>query len=292
MSATTTTTDTGASASSHSATFWSALKDQTGGKNTVGRIIFGQAFVGKKNGALTCCASAYGGGHQIVPCECKLSKMVYYLAYESYKTVVANRADFEGGNSKCEFFLTYPLTGCRFVLTKTQVLHIANNVNQGAMSQVEPTALHGSSRRTIAENQVLGNKVERRRLSYTNFATEHDDDQTYSAKNTLIPENTAIVLGMNLGGNNGPLWKYMFLIQPPVGKTGSDSDTKPAGTITANSVSTVTLNSSATADTKSITDTKTDTKTASTTSTVSAAGAPTASSTQFPTDTWLPLISP
>src|SRR6478609_10557654 len=146
MSATTTTTGTGASTPSHSATFWSTLKEQTGGKNTLGRISFDSTFASKKNGVLTCCALAFTGGHQIVPCECNLSKMVFYLAYENYKTAAANRADFEGTNSKCEFFLTYPLTGCRFVLTKTQVLHIANNVNQGAMSVIEPLPIHGSLR--------------------------------------------------------------------------------------------------------------------------------------------------
>jgi hypothetical protein len=204
----------------HSTTFWTDLKAQAGA-NTLGRLVFSATFADQAAGRLPCCAIAATGatGHRIVQCNCAASKSVYFLPYGRELVTVATRADYEAGAGKADFFMTYPLTGCRFVLTKTQVLHIANNVTSGLPAKVDELPVDASKRRTAAELKVTGKGNLGRRLSVTGLSVE-----SYSAEGDELDygygaENAAIVFGMDMSGASTPgVWKYVFLIQEPSSK--------------------------------------------------------------------------
>jgi hypothetical protein len=195
------------STAKHSTTFWDSLKQQTG-ENTLGRLLFAVELIDAAQGAMQCCADPYDGGFRIVKCECAKSKKVYYLPYLRLGITRATRADYETGSGSCAFFLTCPLTGCRFVLTPTEVLHIANNAGADFIQSIE-TPIQESMRRTRMENGAIGHSVVRRRVSVSEMsAQDHGVDGSYGAK------NTGIQVGCDMGDGT---WKYKYLIQPPTG---------------------------------------------------------------------------
>jgi hypothetical protein len=80
---------------------------------------------------------------------------VYWLPWKDKLIASAKRSEFE---SDCDYFMTAKLEGCRFVLTKELVLHIASNVRNAL-----PGSL-GSITRTMAEAK-LTKEARSRRLS-------------------------------------------------------------------------------------------------------------------------------
>ncbi|MBB5190663.1 hypothetical protein HNQ50_001385 [Silvimonas terrae] len=86
------------------------------------------------------------------------SERVYFVPWKKYETVHADRNWFE--NSNCNYFMTTPLSGCRFVLTHNQVLHVA------ADASYSPEPPYGTGDRTKAEHAVTGGAPSRR-LSQT-----------------------------------------------------------------------------------------------------------------------------
>ena len=146
--------------------FWTGLHAQVG-DNTLGNIILGEGLQeelklpGSNNGGLMyVCAEklqrgAHGyhltGTHSPV---CDNSVPVYWMPWKSHSTVYAERAWFE--RSKCAYFMTSQLTGCRFVVTDSQVLHVASNVD------FAPSGVTGSPVRDQAEQAVTGGARSRR----------------------------------------------------------------------------------------------------------------------------------
>jgi hypothetical protein len=85
------------------------------------------------------------------------SEAVYFMPWKSGTTVYADRSWYE--DSVCDFFLTTKLSGCRFAITQTQVLHVAANA-MGAKDNHE-----GSDMRTWAEEMLTGIHGRTRRAS-------------------------------------------------------------------------------------------------------------------------------
>jgi hypothetical protein len=76
------------------------------------------------------------------------------MPWKSGHTVYAERRWFE--DSKCDYFLTAQLSGCRFVVTGQHVLHIASDVNNADSGR------SGSATRDAAEKVVTGGAWSRR----------------------------------------------------------------------------------------------------------------------------------
>jgi hypothetical protein len=213
--------DSSGSDTVHDTKFWVGLKTQTGA-NTLGRLSMGSDFVGLREGAVLCCARPMTGrtGFYIFPCQCSGAQKVYYLPYKRGAVTSAKRSDYEQGADKCDFFLTYQLTGCRFVLTSAEVLHIARNVNNSEAGGPVETSQQESARRTLAEAPFIRG-VAFRRLSVSNHASRTDAsgysadgdefDHAYGENNAAFP--IGVDMGTQQGG--GTTWKYMYLKQPP-----------------------------------------------------------------------------
>lgn len=153
--------------------FWEALKTATGA-NALGTIILEGDFTGEygkksrqEQGKVRCCAIKSGKGYKLSPRgdACENSVIVYWLPWETMKVTSAERKNFE--TSDCQFFMTAKLEGCRFVLTKDLVLHVANNAS-GALD-----GEFGSKTRTEAEIAVTGGKSSRR-LSISNKSISNE----------------------------------------------------------------------------------------------------------------------
>ena len=176
-------------------TFWEKLHTQEG-QNTLGNIILSTGLTeelkppGQNNGGLMyICAVPLAGstkGYQLIGTHTEThegSVPVYWMPWKSGETVYAERKWFE--RSKCAYFLTAQLTGCRFVVTHDYVLHIASNVN------FAPAGPLGSSVRDVAELTVTGGQRGRRfsfnggELGYSKnalaFGMRKDDIWTYKA---------------------------------------------------------------------------------------------------------------
>ena len=189
--------------------FWSDLKNQALGPNTLGDIVLMDEFgadkqlqdPGMNNGGLRyACVTKSGTGNgyfirgSLTPC-CGKSVPVYWIPWKTGVTVYAERAWFE--NSICEYMITSQLSGCRFVVTERHVLHVASNA-YGALD-----GIGGSKRRDEAERLVTGG-AESRRLS---FSKRHGDLAAYKTR--------ALAFGIRYETG----WKYKALSNKTNGGT-------------------------------------------------------------------------
>jgi hypothetical protein len=164
--------------------FWKLLKLVQAGPNTMGDITQqGTALTSELTGTnpqgaiLVSATLMGGGGYQLQKTEEQGSNVeqVYWLPWKDYQATVATRGDYEG--SKCNFFMTTALTGCRFTLTPTQVVHVANSAYEGP-----GTASQG---RSNVEQNMTGARHERtRRLSIS--ASHNPLDIQYNQHRTLV----------------------------------------------------------------------------------------------------------
>lgn len=190
---------------SSSEKFWNSLKTQTG-KSTIGVIQLGGDFEGipgeaskLAQGPVYCCATENAVGFVLTPHgeQGENCVKVYWLPWKDREVAVADRKDFE---PDCQFFMTAKLEGCRFVLTKDQVLHVAANVS-GAKSTIQ-----GSRLRTEAERKVTGG-ANSRRLS---ISVELKREGHYKYGNAR-GGGYAFVFGVNQGDG---IWTYKALRRP------------------------------------------------------------------------------
>lgn len=143
--------------------FWNDLAIVQGA-NTLGYIVLGAGLEeelkppGQNNGGLRYCSVKRSGMQWTLTAattrQSPTDVSIYWMPWLRGETVYAQRSWYE--NSVCEYFLTSQLSGCRFVLTKHQVLHIASTA-KGA-----PSGSMGSHLRTQAENEVTGGTRSRR----------------------------------------------------------------------------------------------------------------------------------
>jgi hypothetical protein len=152
-------------------------------------------------GPMYCAAEDNAAGNavflDVVAADVANAVKVYWLPWKDKNTTVANRVDFE---NDCAFFMTPRLEGCRFVLTATQVLHVASN----ALGAVEGAA--GSAARDKAEAAATGGAAARRLSISTTNINDAWGGYPY--------EKQAFVFGVRMEGT----WRYKGLIyQDPTG---------------------------------------------------------------------------
>jgi len=180
-------------------TFWDELKNAQGA-NQIGNItlpdssLFGEELKppGQNNGGLIYVSAVpfkYGSGYKLIATpdlEHEGAVPVYWVPWKNGTTVYARRSWYE--NSICEYFMTTRLSGCRFVLTANEVLHIASNAG-GALD-----GFLGSKTRHEVQRSLIGN-VRSRRVSIG-----REDDVNY--------KSFALVFGMRIARGR---WIYKSL---------------------------------------------------------------------------------
>lgn len=146
-------------------TFWDELFKQSPHYNSLNDIVQADGLTGQlqdaghNNGGLlyvSALSSHNGAGYRLIGSvnEQPGSEPVYWMPWKKGRTVYAQRNWYE--NSKCRFFMTTQFSGCQFVITHNQVLHIAADAD-GA-----PDDATGSSARAAARTRVIGDAHHRR----------------------------------------------------------------------------------------------------------------------------------
>lgn len=120
---------------------------------------------------------------------------VYFLPWKQDNIVFALREWYE--HSLCDFFITSKLTGCRFVLTHNEVLHIASQIN-GAKP-------HESHKRSAAEAAFLDPAKPRRRYSYTgsNPALRNKSDEEEASDGAAVSASSSVPVARGPFGYGG-----------------------------------------------------------------------------------------
>jgi hypothetical protein len=102
-------------------------------------------------------------------------EVVYWLPWKDYVATCVDRRWYEKSDD-CKFFMTTALTGCRFTVTPTQVVHVANSAYEGPGN--------ASQRRTNVEEGLTGPRhAHTRRLSISAPSSPHDIQ--YNQRRTL-----------------------------------------------------------------------------------------------------------
>jgi hypothetical protein len=153
-------------------------------------------------GPMYCGAYKLGPAYNLdaLPNAAENAVKVFWLPWKDKEITSADRKDFE--KSDCQFFMTARLEGCRFVLTKDKVLHVAANV----LGAEEGSA--GSARRDLAQFQAVGDVPSRRLSISTSNINEEWSGYPY--------ESQAFVFGINFDG----IWKYKALIKTSIHDMG------------------------------------------------------------------------
>ncbi|MDP3278658.1 MAG: hypothetical protein Q8Q09_25940 [Deltaproteobacteria bacterium] len=196
--------------------FWRALHGiRDGEENGLGAILIdaelnsgGLNDPGKNNHGLRYIeAIGSGGGPFSLTCSWDKKNHAavasYFLPYMKGETVYAKRSWYE--NSICDYFVTVQLSGCRFVLTDTHVLHIASDAGRANPLQ--------SDVRTTQERLVTGGIGKTRRYSIT------DQDKGYGFP--LKEERTVRGRGLVFGMRTVNGWVYKALKTTPGSSEGT-----------------------------------------------------------------------
>jgi hypothetical protein len=153
----------------YTSAFWEALQRVQPGPNALGNIVLsstmqmdGLKAPGENNRGLRYVGARSNLGERGYFLESDTKRFdgavpAYWLPYKKADVVYAERAWYE--DSVCQYFLTTPLSGCRFVLTDTLVMHIASDV--GGASERD------SKVRTRVEEGLTGRHIHVRRFSFT-----------------------------------------------------------------------------------------------------------------------------
>ena len=146
-------------------------------------------------GAMFCGARETGKAYtlDLLPQKAENAVPVYWLPWKDKATTSVDRKDFEG--SKCEFFMTPRLEGCRFVLTKDKILHVASNAGGAAEGS------GGSATRDIAQSKETGGAPSRRLSISTSDINDEWAGYPYAYQ--------ACVFGIKFGAT----WKYKALMK-------------------------------------------------------------------------------
>jgi hypothetical protein len=149
--------------------FWKQMRQAANGPNTLGNVnLIGtlqDEGVGVYSGRKTLVEArpnAYGPGFALSESQSGGLNVesVYWLPWQNGEVTMAYRADFE---SKCNYFMTTALSGCRFTVTPTQVLHVAHSAG------------FNSAGRSVREEELTGPRNPgTRRLSVSYPATPQD----------------------------------------------------------------------------------------------------------------------
>ena len=99
------------------------------------------------------------------------SVAMYFLPWKEGTVTYAQRSWYE--DSVCDYFFTTRLTGCRFVLTPTQVLHVASDAGGNRLSK----GPEGSKYRTRAEGAVTNWYNKARRHSASGISHEQGETE-------------------------------------------------------------------------------------------------------------------
>jgi hypothetical protein len=114
-------------------------------------------------------------------------QLVYWLPWQLDTATTVKRSVFE---TKCQFFMTSAMTGCRLTVTPTEILHVANSamIWEGAFTQ--------SQARTNFEQIRTGPRHRlTRRLSVS--APGHANDSRYGGGGIGV-YHRALVFGIRL----------------------------------------------------------------------------------------------
>lgn len=193
--------------------FWKLLKNVAGGANTLGTIQpFGDVLKKEKGeffqkggqalfneqGKISVEArpNAGGGGFLLLASDTGGPNCanVYWLPWMNHAATSAKRSLFE---TDCDFFMTSGMSGCRFSLTPTMVLHVANSPFK------ESNRTPGE--RTMIEEGITGPRpVGTARV--VSEAIAHPNDTQYNHM------YGALIFGMKLHTGN---WAYKVLDRHP-----------------------------------------------------------------------------
>lgn len=196
--------------------FWRALHAiRDGEENDLGAILIdaeltqgGLNAPGKNNGGLRY-IDAIGSGHGPYTLSCSWTKQsvagvaTYFLPYMKGETVYAKRSWYE--NSICDYFVTVQLSGCRFVLTDTHVLHVASDA--GGANPLQ------SDVRTKQELLVTGGIGKTRRYSITDKVKGYG----FPTKEARTVRGRGLVFGMRTRDG----WVYKALKTPSGSSEGT-----------------------------------------------------------------------
>jgi len=204
------------STKSYTNDFWDALQSANGA-NTMGNIILVGDFTdqlksaGNNNKGLKYAGATknLGGEGYTVTCQNESftgSVPIYWLPWLKNETVYAERAWFE--KSKCEYFVTSALSGCRFVLTPQHVIHIAAEV------------CHAGGK-DGAQNEITKGDPRARKMSVSINAS---NEQGYGNYRERTERGLGLVFGMRRDG----IWTYKAL-KYTLGSTGGTWETMICG---------------------------------------------------------------
>jgi len=191
--------------------FWKLLKNVVAGANTLGAISLqgdvlqrqkGEFF--QKNGQhmfndqgkIMVEARPLDGGYQLLASDTggPNCASVYWLPWKNNTATSAMRSRFE---NDCDFFMTSGMNGCRFSLTPTMVLHVANSPykNSGRTAQD----------RTMIEEGLTGPRPVGTSRVVSAYSAHFNDTQ-YNHM------HGAFIFGMKLYTGN---WVYKVLDRHP-----------------------------------------------------------------------------
>ena len=193
--------------------FWKLLKGVAAGPNTLGAILpqghvlqrqKGEFFqkngqpMFNEQGKITVEARPLGGGHggyQLLASDTggPNCETVYWLPWKDNSATSVKRTAFE---NDCNFFMTSRMTGCRFSLTPTMALHVAN-------SPYENSGRTSDDRTMIEEGLTGPRPVGTSRV--VSAASAHPNDIQYDHM------YGALIFGMKLYTGN---WVYKVLELP------------------------------------------------------------------------------
>jgi hypothetical protein len=199
--------------------FWKLLRNVAAGANTLGAILpMGDVLKSQKGeffqkdgqpmfneqGKIMVEALPLGGGggYQLRASDTGGPNRahVYWLPWKDHTATSAKRSIFE---NDCDFFMTSGMTGCRFSLTPTMVLHVANSP-------------YKDSGRTAQERTMIEEGLTGPRPAGTSRvvseASWHPNDTQYNHM------YGAFIFGMKLHTGN---WVYKVLDRNPAPGTWS-----------------------------------------------------------------------
>ncbi|GGF90866.1 MULTISPECIES: BLF1 family deaminating toxin [Cysteiniphilum] len=181
-------------------TFWKKLRNITSGPNTIGKIgltcDFLQSELGeyRQNNQGRILVSATPLNHaEGYDLRSTLNygpdvAEVYWLPWKNHSVTEAMRDEFECSNRNL-FFMTTTMTGCRFSITPTSVLHIAHSIDSDA----------------IEENITGPRDHNTRRLLVS--PPRHQYDFQYGGRTSNSGYYRALVFGMRV--DNRYIYKYL-----------------------------------------------------------------------------------
>lgn len=175
--------------------FWKLLRKVQAGPNLLGNISQVKTTMNSdsssgKRGQIAVKAVMTDNGYNLEETteSGKDVQIVYWLPWKDTMATSAKRSAYE--SSDCNFFMTTALTGCRFTLTPTLVVHVAHSAYAGT-----GTATQG---RSLVEEKITGPRSDATFRAMSGNP-QHANDISYTV------QHKSLVFGMK---NHDSTWTY------------------------------------------------------------------------------------